>query len=926
MKVSAARFFFIVIPLLTLGYLWESQAQRRFADAQERFSRRLLDQAERLAVATDPELFLQRPMTAVLRRFQRRPETPLEQLAGVLASATGGCRFDLFVLPSAGQPVKATDGAENLWLMRRLLAALAEPPVGAQKVREVNRLLSNAFGLGIGLERFQRGRGRMIAVPFQGAEAYLAWEKTAKATLLVFCRTMPGSETRFRTALARTRVPPADWAGLLEPGGNWLVASGSDQISLSKAHQAFQETKLAEQRLLTRLFHFIPTRSGETIVLARSLPTTLVRHVWYGGRLAVPLLIPMLAWLGNLLQQRARIRGVIVGLLLITALVPLMELTQATLLTFEVRRSLLQTQVERGEQEVLRRVEEGVDTYLERFARRLESLMTESQVWQDVNVLKRKLEAFLRPPLSGVLEVRDRNGRILVRSEHAGIQELFTALQRMVFELWAPERIGPDYEKVDPFVLEFMRHPRTGFRMLSQRPRQFQLITSGTNNTYMYWDIAPENASGAAFLSLLFPSKTVIEDFLQHALLERTGLWDIQYRLCGVSIENQKAILADENLLARMVPFFERAQVLQRPLSGTLQWRGERWLITALASTALQGFGLAALFPEQAVDERLRHLKMRVGGVVCGTLLLALGFAYLVSRRFLRPVDELSQGVEAIRRKDFSAPVPVHSRDELGRLAQVFNQLAEELKDLDVARAVQTRMIPQEYPVVDGYDLYGHCQFAGDLGGDILECRRLADGRVFTMIGDVSGHGTASALLMAFVKAVVILWVQDQDPKLEELVRHLDRMLRADQTEGRFLAMFACLLDPRVHELTWVSGGHPYPLLCRPDHATEFLGMPCYPLGSRERVLPAPVRKTTLQPGESLWLYTDGLVEARGRSGDMLGYGALAEWVAAHGASGSAEERVAALRKMQEERAPEGDDDVTLFVLCRRAHAAGVIA
>lgn len=165
----------IAIPLLTLGYLWESLAESRISEARALFSHRLQEQAERLAVAMDPELFLQRPLTAVMKRFLRHPQVSLSRLMSVLSVMANGRRFELFALHRDGLRIESSAGAENLWLMRRLMSSLMESASSATQNRETNRLLSNAFALGIGLEKFQRGRGRLISVPFQGSDAYLTW-------------------------------------------------------------------------------------------------------------------------------------------------------------------------------------------------------------------------------------------------------------------------------------------------------------------------------------------------------------------------------------------------------------------------------------------------------------------------------------------------------------------------------------------------------------------------------------------------------------------------------------------------------------------------------------------------------------------------------------------------------------------------------
>ncbi|MBP7635740.1 SpoIIE family protein phosphatase, partial [Candidatus Ozemobacteraceae bacterium] len=267
-------------------------------------------------------------------------------------------------------------------------------------------------------------------------------------------------------------------------------------------------------------------------------------------------------------------------------------------------------------------------------------------------------------------------------------------------------------------------------------------------------------------------------------------------------------------------------------------------------------------------------------------------------------------------------PVRIDGQDELSRLSSAFNEMMAELKDLDVARAVQGSLLPSSYPAPDGYAIHGKSMFAGDLGGDCLDCRRLADGRILLLIGDVSGHGAASALLMAFVKATVTLWSGSGGSDLPLLANRIDALLRSFPGPRRFLAFFGCLLNPATHTVEWLSGGHPYPLLVRPAAATRFVGTPGYPLGISRRRQASPTGTLQLEPGDTLFFYTDGFVEALDSTGSPVGYERMAAMAdaACAAAPASGERAESIIDGLLERRAAitkEWSDDVTMLVAAR---------
>ena len=180
--------------------------------------------------------------------------------------------------------------------------------------------------------------------------------------------------------------------------------------------------------------------------------------------------------------------------------------------------------------------------------------------------------------------------------------------------------------------------------------------------------------------------------------------------------------------------------------------------------------------------------------------------------------------------------------------------------ELEVARELQNDLLPHALPVVPGY-LFAHSyRTANEVGGDYYDLTLLPDGRLTLMMGDASGHGMAAGLVMAIANAT-LKTALDLDPSPERVLALLNRTLCRTGTKRTFMSVFYAVLTPQTGELQYVCAGHPFPLLRRANGAIEELGCGGFPLGLREP-LDVVCRSVTLQPGDLLLLYTDGLPEA----------------------------------------------------------------
>jgi len=234
--------------------------------------------------------------------------------------------------------------------------------------------------------------------------------------------------------------------------------------------------------------------------------------------------------------------------------------------------------------------------------------------------------------------------------------------------------------------------------------------------------------------------------------------------------------------------------------------------------------------------------------------------------------------------------------------------------ELEVARELQASLLPREIPHLPGYRFAHSYRTAREVGGDAYDVCRLPDGRLALMVCDATGHGMAAGLVMAIAHATIGTAL-DIDPSPAAVAALIHRTLRRKRRRHAFLTLFYALLDPETGTVSWVSAGHPFPLLRRADGTVEEIGCGSLPLGASEIVVP-PTGETRLDPGDLLILYTDGLPEATTESGATFGYDRLTRLVQLGGPAAVVHERIS--RAFAEHVTDEPlMDDMTLLAIGR---------
>jgi sigma-B regulation protein RsbU (phosphoserine phosphatase) len=243
-------------------------------------------------------------------------------------------------------------------------------------------------------------------------------------------------------------------------------------------------------------------------------------------------------------------------------------------------------------------------------------------------------------------------------------------------------------------------------------------------------------------------------------------------------------------------------------------------------------------------------------------------------------------------------------------------------RDLEVAREIQNAMLPAGTWSGPGVEAFGLTKPANTVGGDFYDILPQPDGTVLVALGDVAGKASPAALLMALLLAILRTLVDEQLP-LPALVQRLNLQVSRHAPASRFITLFLASFTPATGRLEFVNAGQTPPLLRRQNGSIERLMSGGVALGMFEGST-YQSGELQLNPGDALFMYSDGITEAEspdGRPFDEAGLErTLALYAGAYQKSAAAELGKAVFEAVERHRRDQRlQDDLTVLVLSRLA-------
>lgn len=271
-------------------------------------------------------------------------------------------------------------------------------------------------------------------------------------------------------------------------------------------------------------------------------------------------------------------------------------------------------------------------------------------------------------------------------------------------------------------------------------------------------------------------------------------------------------------------------------------------------------------------------------------------------------------------------PILVHGstlRDDrmeiIGEMAFI-TDMTEHKKALALAGEVQKSLLPHSKPNIQGLDIVGRNISCDEIGGDYFDFlwrRENPTGPFSVAVGDISGHGVDSALLMTSARAFLRMRAS-QPGTLTEIITAMNRHLTQDVLEtGRFMTLFYMTIDPQHNRIEWIRAGHDPAIIYDPgkDKFEELVGQGIA-LGISEAYEYKTNRKIGISAGQIIAIGTDGIWEANNKVGKMFGKERFRE-IIRENAQANAEDVLSAVYHELKEftKGQKSEDDITLVIV-----------
>ncbi len=302
--------------------------------------------------------------------------------------------------------------------------------------------------------------------------------------------------------------------------------------------------------------------------------------------------------------------------------------------------------------------------------------------------------------------------------------------------------------------------------------------------------------------------------------------------------------------------------------------------------------------PQSMIMEPMRQIEARTARSIQGFLLVVAAVILLVtlvvrqySTALTRPLIALGEDAKAISGGNFDHRATGYENDEIGDLAENFNEMAAALgqyirdlthvtaekerigAELNIATQIQADMLPRIFPPFpdrNEFDLYASMQPAKEVGGDFYDFFLVDEDHICLVMADVSGKGVPAALFMVIAKTLIKNRAQLGESPSEILARVNDQLCEGNEAE-LFVTVWLAVIQISTGKGLAANAGHEHPVLRRADGRYELIEYRHSPAVAAMEGIPFREHSFEMRPGDSLFVYTDGVPEATDAQNRLYG-------------------------------------------------------
>ena len=298
-----------------------------------------------------------------------------------------------------------------------------------------------------------------------------------------------------------------------------------------------------------------------------------------------------------------------------------------------------------------------------------------------------------------------------------------------------------------------------------------------------------------------------------------------------------------------------------------------------------------AIQAREQIREILNSVLFRFILLTCVMIIAVLVLSVMVSGTVTKPILKLTNGVIEVSKGNLENKIDIQTNDEIGVLASHYNKMTDDLSayitnlakmtaekerigaELDVATNIQASMLPRIFPAFperEEFDIHASMHPAKEVGGDFYDFFMIDDDHLGVVIADVSGKGVPAALFMVIAKTLINNRARNGEEP-QDVFTNVNEQLCEDNDNAMFVTAWMGILQISTGKMTCVNGGHNPPALRKANGSFEFIKMKKGLFLASMSGIKYSAFEIQMDPGDTLYMYTDGVTESHNESEQLYG-------------------------------------------------------
>ncbi|NLM16588.1 MAG: SpoIIE family protein phosphatase [Candidatus Riflebacteria bacterium] len=862
--------------LLALLFVFHGSLNSYFRSKEASIAQDFEETAQRefqaFITACDRDLFLTKAFVPLLKILYEKPHLDLATIHNHFQTKYG-MDINLFIYDSDANLIKNYPAnPPNIYVINKLYAFLNQNNFNnfnSENNNRLNALLKQVLGYGKDYNSIRNDEGLIIyTAPMSSASeeqsfGFFSWLSRKEGGVIVRCNSLPEPSllmTIYKKNIQQNSIILD--CGQVSENENITPASTSEISEISKN----LKKQGKNSGYYNKAFYiFGASNKGLNYFMSfKTSPSFFYYARIFTNVLAIVLVILFL-WLIKYKDflSKFTLKQSILTILVASALVPTITLLQVNDDSTEVFKATSLNELLSNQHETLQNVVFNFDIYLKDMSLKLTELagrlQDQKQDWRTraaINEIKK-----IYPDAK--ISVLDAAGDPMYFSDlpfSIGEKSVFQALGRVGIERDMPERADEAEYRANPLTDYLVRSGDLGFAQILDYPGTLQLYEVSDVFFGHYYNLfKQEKNRSSAVVFIKLPMQNLLKHYLESAGVDFTTDLGKTVSIYVFDLKRYRWFVPP--------PLAQESQMRKMAVTAAATNSDINYLDTAankLLSAVIPGkldqscFVSISSF-EDIASTYQKSKKRSFALFLTGSILFVL-FGIFVYQKLILPMESLEKGIEAMGEHRYEFRLPHHSgKDELATLFTQFNTVMEENQDLMVAKNVQEGLITHDFPQTPRFSVFGETISSYQVGGNCLDSFMIDSEHIFFLIGNLSSYGIASALMIAFVRALTFHWSETENPKIKDLLTEIDKMLRKYQEQKIYMGAVAGILNSITGELSIVVQGHIPPMILKQNREIQWLKSPSLPLGSPLQKMVEPI-KLQLEPGDKMFCFTVGLM------------------------------------------------------------------